>query len=637
MLELPGGTLTIMPGPSNSTIKEAGSQKVISDPFNTVYDVTPQTMVNQPKTNLPPLKEDNPLKIEFISNVRKHEALFKEYEKNIKTIEQEIGPINWVYKPYTENGEPAEFNAPDLRDMILTTMEYNVLTDKNSKVIYFYTKNTGVYHKNGEQYLRFLIDKVLGEKSSVRKINETIELLKIKTCATITESKKIAVKNGLLNIETGELEEFTPLEFNTNKLNVIFNKEAKSEAWLKFIDQVCPDDKILLQEWSGYLLVKGYPFHIIMWLYGPTGRNGKGTWARTIQAILGEDNYSNVSIDEFDGKHRFAVFNLRDSLFNICSEPRTDRVLSVEMLQMITGQDDIDAERKGVQERFKFRNGAKITVMGNKFPTLDNPTEAFWERLKLCNFPNQFIGSEQIQEIEKQWLDDPIQRSGILNWILEGTKRLLTNKKFTETKTQKETILQFKRASDTISAFLMECVEFEKNSFVPKIQAYEHYKKYCEHHEIINKSNNEFSQKLKDTKKIKDTSTRILTKKTKVWGDIKLLPIGEEEPEKEPEEPNGQTKLGSGTSGTAGTSFIPEGISEEQNNKKDSGIEAVPTVPAVPDTVRELSIDYEQLSCVFCGRVIMDNDWTQDDFTWNKPAHKKCYDDKKADLKQEGL
>ena len=41
--------------------------------------------------------------------------------------------------------------------------------------------------------------------------------------------------------------------------------------------------------------------------------------------------------------------------------------------------------------------------------------------------------------------------------------------------------------------------------------------------------------------------------------------------------------------------------------------------------------------CVFCGRAIMDNDFIQDDFTWGKPAHKKCYDDKKADLKQEGL
>ena len=43
MLELPGGTLTIIPGPSDEAIKEAGIQKVISNPFNTVYDVTPQT------------------------------------------------------------------------------------------------------------------------------------------------------------------------------------------------------------------------------------------------------------------------------------------------------------------------------------------------------------------------------------------------------------------------------------------------------------------------------------------------------------------------------------------------------------------------------------------------------------------
>ena len=132
------------------------------------------------------------------------------------------------------------------------------------------------------------------------------------------------------------------------------------------------DDKDLLQEWSGYLLIKGYPRHVIMWLYGPTGRNGKGVWARTMQAILGEENYSSVSIDEFDGKHRFAVFNLHNSLFNICSEPRTDRELTVEYLQMLSGQDAIDAERKGVQNRFKFYNGSKITVMGNKFPTLNS-------------------------------------------------------------------------------------------------------------------------------------------------------------------------------------------------------------------------------------------------------------------------
>jgi phage/plasmid-associated DNA primase len=56
------------------------------------------------------------------------------------------------------------------------------------------------------------------------------------------------------------------------------------------------------------------------------------------------------------------------------------------MLQMLSGQDSIDAERKGVQERFKFKDGAKMTMMGNKFQNVDKPTDAFWERLKLCKF-----------------------------------------------------------------------------------------------------------------------------------------------------------------------------------------------------------------------------------------------------------
>lgn len=591
-------------------------------------------MIEQPTRNITsdiplPTEEPNPYKEEFIKNAKILEQQEAEYEKKIKTIEQELGPIDWQYNPCNDHGEPTKFNASDLRNTILNISEYNIITDKNSQIIYFYTKKTGIYHKNGEQYLRFLIDNVLGEKSATRKINETIELLKIKTYASIEVSPKIAVLNGLLDIKTGKIEDFTSLEFNTNKLNVEFKEDAKSKLWEKFIDQVCPDDKLLLQEWSGYLLVKGYPFHAIMWLYGPTGRNGKGTWARTMQTILGEENYSSVSIDEFDGKHRFAVFNLHDSLFNICSEPRTDRILSIEMLQMLTGQDSIDAERKGVQERFKFKNGAKITVMGNKFPNIDRPTDAFWDRLKLCKFPNRFVGADQKQEIEKTWLYDSEQKSGILNWMIEGAKRLL-EKGFTETKTQRETILQFKRASDTIGAFLIECVKFDINAFSVKIETFEHYKKYCDLIGVTNVGNREFSAKLQEQPKIKDTSTRILNKKTKVWGGFKLLPL-EKEQEEEKEYP--QTKLSSGTNGTDGTDIIPDKNSEIQNSIRNTSQKSVPEVPTVPNM--EKIDDYNQLTCVFCGKAIMDYDWTQDGFSWGKPAHKKCYDEKKDQLKQQ--
>ncbi|HSV49496.1 MAG TPA: hypothetical protein VLH35_04195, partial [Candidatus Acidoferrales bacterium] len=42
---------------------------------------------------------------------------------------------------------------------------------------------------------------------------------------------------------------------------------------------------------------------------------------------------------------------------------------------------------------------------------------------------------------------------------------------------------------------------------------------------------------------------------------------------------------------------------------------------------------YAQLTCYFCGKGIMDNDWEQSSFSENKPAHKKCCDEKRSQLK----
>jgi len=429
-----------------------------------------------------------------------------EFEKTITFIENELGPMGWAYAI----NEEQPFRAAELASYIMSRTEYSVITDKSSEVVYLYVDKLGIYRKDGEQILRHLIDKALGNESTTHRINETINLLKIRTYAAITQSKKIAVLNGLLDIETGHIELFTKYEFVTNKLNVEYKEGAKSEKWENFIEQICPEDKALLQEWSGYLLIKGYPYHAIMWFYGPRGRNGKGVWARTMQAILTEINYSAVSIDEFDGKHRFAVFSLHDSLFNICSEPRTDRPLTVEKLQELTGQDSVDAERKGVQERFKFRNQAKITVMGNKFPNFDKPTDAFWERLKLIKFPFRFVGNDQTPDLENTWLKDPEQVSGILNWMIEGAKRLIQNKgKFTETKSQEETIIQFKRATDPIAAFIAECLKFDPNSIIAKIKVYDYYKKYCEIINVSNESNTKLNESPNSEAKIKPVSVRL--------------------------------------------------------------------------------------------------------------------------------
>jgi hypothetical protein len=42
---------------------------------------------------------------------------------------------------------------------------------------------------------------------------------------------------------------------------------------------------------------------------------------------------------------------------------------------------------------------------------------------------------------------------------------------------------------------------------------------------------------------------------------------------------------------------------------------------------------YSQLVCYFCQKPLMDNDWEQSSFSENKPAHKKCCDEKRNQLK----
>jgi P4 family phage/plasmid primase-like protien len=537
----------------------------------------------------------NPAREQWINDVKIEDEKIKQYEKQIQTIEKELGIIEWTYVDNISEESP--FKATELADTLRHRVEYNIVTDKNTQVIYLYTNTTGVYHKDGEQYLRFLIDRILGSESTIHRINETIELLKIRSYSTIIHSQKIAVENGLLDIQTGKLVPFTPYEFNTAKLKVSYKEDAKSEPWLKFINEVCPDDKDLLQEWSGYLLIKGYPYHAIMWFYGPKGRNGKGVWARTMQSILGEENYSAEPLEKLDGVHKFSVFNLHDSLLNICNEPKADRNLTVEQLQALTGQDTLDAERKGVQEPFKLKNGAKITVMGNKFPTVKTPTDAFWERLKLIKFPFRFVGTDQVPDIEKTWLEDPEQRSGILNWMIEGALRLINNMgRFTETKTQQETIIQFKRASDNVSSFIAECIELNQKETTPKSNVQEHYKLYCEVIGSPAQSPTKLNDGLETLSSVKESSIREgIGKdkhKVKVWKGLKLKPLPEEIDNSEEEEDDSQVTLDKLNSKVNVEPVEPvepvlhdfPSLSKHEENKNNSGntLKSVPSVPSVP-------------------------------------------------------
>jgi hypothetical protein len=94
-----------------------------------------------------------------------------------------------------------------------------------------------------------------------------------------------------------------------------------------------------------------------------------------------------------------------------------------------------------------------------------------------------------------------------------------------------------------------------------------------------------------------------------------------------------------GVPSVASVLTVSTGSSSETELALDEkkGTDKIP-VPAVPlshdSSISECSEEgngYSQLVCVFCGKDAGDH-FVQDDFTWNKPAHKSCYEAKRSEL-----
>lgn len=398
-------------------------------------------------------------------------------------------------------------------------------TDFETGILFYFNEKN--WSANGEVYLQKIVSTILDKEDRESHFRNILHALKGLTYCNIEFSKKIACENGLLDVETSTISDFNAKEMPLHSIDVTFDPEAECPNWIEFIKQVVTEDDLAtIQEWSGFLILPDYRFHKLLWVHGK-GRNGKGVWQRTIEAILGIKNISGVGLEEFDGNHRFALKQLYGKLFNPCSEPPTNKILQTPLLKKATGQDTIEAEIKGKQNRLTFRNYSKITVLANKFPKVNDQTIAFKERRLFIKFPNEFVGSNQIQNVEDNWLKINDERSGILNWMLQGLKRLLEQGYFTESKTQQETEKEFLRASDSIGAFLAELCFFNRNMMSTRSDTFDAYKNYCDVLGLDGEGEQKFTARLKDTPKV---SIGFVNKprKERAWKGLGLNGIDDE-------------------------------------------------------------------------------------------------------------
>lgn len=480
-------------------------------------------------------------------------------------------------------------------------------TDIATGILYFYNGKTWL--ANAEPYLEYIVNQILQTETKQGHYKNIEFVVKTLTYQTIEFSQKLACENGLLDVETLEFTEYsdkTANEMAFHYIPIFYDPKATCPQWEEFVKQVITSDDITtLQEWSGYLFYPNYGFHKLMWIVG-SGRNGKGVWQRTLETLLGYSNVSHVGLEEFDGNHRFGLIQLHGKLFNPCSEPQTNKILQTNLLKYATGQDTIEAELKGSNKRLAFTNCAKITVLANKFPRVNDQTIAFKERRLFLNFPNQFLGKEVTANIEKNWLQgEHDERSGILNWCLTGLQRLLCNGVFTTSKTQEETELAFLRASDSISAFINETATYDKTLLTTMEDVKTAYNSYCDFYGLDVENEKRLAVKMTDLPHVKHIKKRIEGEQKKVWTGVTFKILVEKDEPDEIEALQTTLEPKSGTAGTVGTAITLPCITQEKSIKIEERETGVPSVPPVPTskpvsnntkTVNSKSIFFERLA-----------------------------------------
>lgn len=295
----------------------------------------------------------------------------------------------------------------------------------------------------------------------------------------------IAVHNGLLDIEAAvagadsPLRPHTPEWFSTVCLAYSYDPKARCPLWERMLLRNLSGDLeriALLQEFIGLCLSRSTDFQKFLMLLGEGG-TGKSSVLAGIIALLGMPNISSVALERFG--ERFALFQMLGKLANVCAEiGETDKVAE-GILKALTSGDPHEFERKG-RDCITAVPTARLVFSTNNFPRFTDRTGGIWRRLILVPFNEVIPDHEKVVGMDKpEWWQQQGELPGLLNWAIEGLRRLRQQGRFTESAVVKTTVAEYRQESNPAAIFLQDHYRENEHGLEPKSEVYERYQQWC--------------------------------------------------------------------------------------------------------------------------------------------------------------
>jgi putative DNA primase/helicase len=283
----------------------------------------------------------------------------------------------------------------------------------------------------------------------------------------------LVCKNGTLNVDTYELREHRFDDYATGAVPYDYDPGADCPSLKKIMEPWGDDITSYLQEYAGYALTTDTSLETAIWLKGEPG-GGKSTFLEGLKAMLGEKcGVLGISTIE---RSRFGLTSLIGKTLLVASDQPGGYVTASNILNNIISGEPVKVERK-FEDSVDVIPTAKIAWSMNDLPKIEGGgNNGLFRRVKVIEIPKvpKDKRDPALKELVKQ------EGPGILNWALQGLRRLRERGRFDAPQCVLDTTTQFKERNDKPALFLA-AETVEGNDYkVKSSELYQRYKFWCD-------------------------------------------------------------------------------------------------------------------------------------------------------------
>lgn len=388
--------------------------------------------------------------------------------------------------------------------------EHNIETPYGGDDVFIYVTEgigpdtgTGTWSSNGGEIIKEILDEHLPERRNNGKTKGMV-VSAIRDKTRVPEDKwdpgrpddedlkwSVGVKNGVIDLRTGELHEHGPEWELRQKLPVEYKPDEYDGLgdeldWFLDTTMGSEEDRESFMFMVGHALCRCYPVEAIWPIIGPGG-NGKTRLIEVLDCLLG-NSMRDYNLGIMTGDSDFGAGPLRGGNMVIDDDATDVKMHSTGLLKKHSGGrggqinvKDVEMDGKG------YENYATIAFNSNSPPMFSDKTEGMRRRMHPILMPHQFSNDPNDGKKAakpKTEIQNRIQQTeeieALLTVAVEYAGKMHDKSEVMDGRTADEREDIYEAHSDNILRFWSECMESENGARVTKNAVYETYVKWAD-------------------------------------------------------------------------------------------------------------------------------------------------------------